>query len=78
MRRFTMSRAEDPKGRSGTGVVLEGIVFSDGSCVVRWMGTGMPQKSTAVWNSYADFAAMHVDDHPKNSIITWIDENPRD
>lgn len=78
MRRFTMTRAEDTKGRSGTGVVLEGVVFSDGTCVVRWMGAGMPQQSTAFWNSYADFAATHVDNHPKNSLITWLDETTGD
>ena len=73
-----MSRHEDAKGRSGTGVVLEGVVFTDGTCVVRWMGSGMPQKSTGVFASYEDFAALHVDNHPKNSVISWTDEDTRD
>lgn len=36
-RLFTLVRAEDVSGTSGTGVVAEGVEFSDGTCVVHWL-----------------------------------------
>lgn len=38
MRRFELHRDEDVTGVSGTGLVAEGIEFSDNSVVVRWIG----------------------------------------
>jgi len=37
-RTFVLHRDEDVSGVSGTGVVAEGVVFSDGAVVVRWLG----------------------------------------
>jgi hypothetical protein len=37
MRPFRLCREADPTGISGTGMVAEGIEFSDGSAVVRWL-----------------------------------------
>lgn len=78
MKTFIMIRHKDETGTSGTGTILEGVVFSDGVCVVRWRGkTG--QNSTAVWASFDDFKAIHIDAHPDNNTeIVWSDENPRD
>jgi hypothetical protein len=65
-------------GHSGTGKVLEGVVFSDGTCVVRWAVAGQPN-STAVWESFDDFAHFHVDKRPENgTTLNWLNENPRD
>jgi hypothetical protein len=36
--RFVLLRDEDVSGVSGTGVVAEGVVFSDGIAVLRWRG----------------------------------------
>jgi hypothetical protein len=36
-RLFTLERTEDVSGTSGTGVVAEGVEFSDGSCVLHWL-----------------------------------------
>lgn len=36
-RLFHLVRTEDYSGVSGTGVVAEGIEFSDGVCVMRWL-----------------------------------------
>lgn len=36
-RLFTLVRTEDVSGTSGTGVVAEGVEFSDGTCVLHWL-----------------------------------------
>lgn len=43
MRMFTLQRDVDETGISGTGVVAEGIEFSDGVVALRWLvPTGAP------------------------------------
>ena len=56
IRRFELHREVDHTGVSGTGVVAEGVQFSDGVCVLRWKG---PQSSTVVWARLADAVAVH-------------------
>ena len=75
-----MTRTSEDGKASNNGKVLEGVVFSDGTCVVRWSVEGQPD-STAVWNSFADFEVIHVAERPgkeRTSVIEWLDENPRD
>lgn len=36
-RRFVFLRDEDETGVSGTGLVVEGVMYSDGRCHYRWM-----------------------------------------
>lgn len=36
-RLFQLVRSEDVSGTSGTGVVAEGVEFSDGTCVLHWL-----------------------------------------
>lgn len=38
IQRFELHRDVDTSGVSGTGIVAEGVIFSDGSVVVRWLG----------------------------------------
>ncbi len=65
-------------GHSGTGKVLEGVIFSDGTTVVRWAAEGKPN-STAVWDSYDDFAYFHIDQHPENGTkVNWLNETTSD
>ena len=50
---------------------FEGVVFSDGTTVLRWM---TPLKSTSVWASFDD--AMGVHGHPEEryqSELVWED-----
>lgn len=78
MRTFEMFRTSEDGKPSNNGKVLEGVVFSDGTCVVRWCVDGQPD-STAVWSSLEDFAAIHVAERPgkeRTSVITWTDEAP--
>jgi len=37
MRRFLLVRDCDPSGVSGTGIVAEGVQFSDGTAVMHWL-----------------------------------------
>jgi len=50
---------------------FEGVVFSDGTCAIRWMTTC---RSTSVWNSLEDMLAIHG--HPEyGSEIVWNEGN---
>lgn len=67
---FEMIRRTDETGVSGTGVVLDGIVFPSGSCVVEWRG---PTPCVQVWASFAMFKRVHIDPHPDNKTeIRWL------
>jgi len=57
MRTFTLERDEDETGISGTGKVAEGVVFTDGVVVIRWV-VG-EHRSTVVWESLAAVEAIH-------------------
>lgn len=56
MKFFYMKRLRDISGVSGTGIVAEGVQFTDGTCVMRWL-TGTP--STAVYSSIQDVEKIH-------------------
>jgi len=47
---------------------LEGVIFTDGNCVVRWR---TEHKSTSVWNSFATFLRVHG--HPEGRYGTTIE-----
>lgn len=68
-RRFILNRTIDDSGISGTGVVAEGIEFSDGSCVVHWIVGDHPCSST--WANVGDVEAIHG--HAGHTKIEWID-----
>ena len=73
MRRFTMERKADSSGVSGTGIVLDGLVFDDGRTVVAWRTT---PSSIAIYDSYKDFDKIHIESHPVNeTIIHMIDRD---
>lgn len=73
MRRFVMHRAQDVSGVSGTGLVLEGVLFSTGVVVVHWL-TPPPRGSISVFDSLEQFLSIHVRPHPGNgSTIVFED-----
>lgn len=55
-RRFELVRDEDETGISGTGVVAEGIEFSNGMCAMCWL-TAM--HSVAVYPNLRQLEAIH-------------------
>jgi len=67
-RRFQLVRSEDIGGVSGTGVVAEGIEFSDGVVVMRWTTT---YRSTAVYASTQELLAIHG--HEGRTYVRWLD-----
>jgi hypothetical protein len=56
IRTFYLDRPTDVTGVSGTGVVAHGVVFDDGTTVIRWLGE---HRSTVVWPSLEDAEAIH-------------------
>jgi len=72
MRRFHLVRVEDVSGVSGTGRVCEGLQFSDGTCVLRWL---TEFRSTAVYASVEDVHRIHG--HNGATRLEWVDAAPR-
>lgn len=56
MKTFYLERIEDESGVSGTGKVAEGVVFTDGTCALRWL---TQYRSTAVYWTVSELEAIH-------------------
>lgn len=56
---FEMHRYEDVTGVSGVGIVAEGCEFSDGTCVIRWLGDA---PSTVFRDNIQDAVKIHGHD----------------
>jgi hypothetical protein len=72
-RRFLLIRHRDISGVTGTGVVAEGIQFSDQTVALRWYGAA---PATAVWHSVDAVLAVHG--HGTATVIHWLDHPPHD
>lgn len=59
MRAFWMIRDDDETGISGTGIVAEGIEYSDGKVAIRWQTHGDSHHSTVLWDNLEDARAIH-------------------
>lgn len=57
MKTFALVRDHDVSGVSGTGLVAEGVEFSDGRVAIRWV-TG-EHRSTVTWDSIEAVQAIH-------------------
>lgn len=68
MRRFELHRSEDVTGVSGTGVVVEGVEFSDGRCAYRWLSEWA---TTSVADSIAVVEKVHG--HDGRTAVVWLD-----
>jgi hypothetical protein len=66
MRRFVLNRIKDVSGVSGTGIVAEGIQFSDGQVAVKWV---VGFRSVALWENIAAVIAVNGGD----TVIVWLD-----
>jgi hypothetical protein len=75
MRRFHLHRLEDETGTSGKGIVAEGVVFTDGTCVLRWTSS---TPSTVLYegrDGTSGFEAMlKVHGHEGKTKVIWKDE----
>jgi hypothetical protein len=72
-RLFVLHRHTDVTGQSGTGVVAEGVQFSDLTAALRWRG-GHP--ATAVWPNVEEILAVHG--HSGATELVWLDKEPSD
>lgn len=61
MQLFKLYRDRDLTGYSGTGVVAEGIVYSDGHVSMRWCVDGKPRTTTEA-DCLAHIAEIHGHD----------------
>lgn len=68
IRRFLLDRETDVSGVSGTGIVAEGVVFSDKSCVVHWLG----EYPTTTPHPNID-SVLGVHGHNGHTNIVWLD-----
>jgi hypothetical protein len=73
MRSFTIRREADASGVSGTGVVLEGTLFSTGVVVVHWL-TPPPRGSIAIFDTLDQLLSIHVRPHPENRAVLAFDD----
>ena len=69
MRRFILFRIKDVTGVSGTGVVAEGTVFSDGLSVIHWL---REPYAMGVYQTLSDVIAVHG--HEGGTQLRFIDE----
>ena len=67
-RRFVLQRLHDPSGTSGTGLVCEGVEFSDGTVAIRWRSS---IKSTVVYDNVKAAVAIHG--HGGATRLVWLD-----
>lgn len=65
-RTFHLVRHVDTTGVSGTGVVAEGVEFTDGTCVMKWHSQ---YSSTIIYDQVEDLLAIHG--HGGASEIVW-------
>lgn len=74
IRTFEVIRQLDESGVSGIGLVAEGVVFSDGTCITRWVSNDSPGRSTVVWDSFGAFSAVHISPHLDNKTIVKFND----
>lgn len=74
-RRFTIIREADATGISGTGRVLDGVIFHTGQVVVCWRSAF---GSITIFENWTAFAGVHLKAHPENraKIVFLDDEAP--
>ena len=73
LRSFTLRRESDVSGVSGTGIVLEGAMFSTGVVVVHWL-TPPPRGSIAIFDTLDQLLSIHVRPHPENRAVLTFDD----
>ena len=71
-RLFTLIRRVDESGVSGTGRVLDGVIFHTGQVVVCWrsdVNSANPGfSSIAIYPSWEAFLHVHIDPHPVEAV----------
>lgn len=68
MRLFQLLRHEDESGVSGTGVVAEGVQFSDKKCALSWLTS---KSSKGFYDCIEHIVDIHG--HGGKTVIVWLD-----
>lgn len=71
LRRFIFQRNTDVSGTSGTGIVAEGVQFTDGTVAVRWRSF---ISSHVIYPNAQAAEAIHS--HGGATKMVWLDEVP--
>lgn len=71
---FTLIRHSDPTGVSGTGRILDGVIFQTGQVVTCWRSEADDSalgreriSSLGIYPSYEAFLHVHVKSHPEGA-----------
>jgi hypothetical protein len=72
MRRFVLVRSEDVTGRSGLGIIAEGVSLTGGSAHLHWM---TDWETFVHWPGGVD-AILAVHGHEGSTVVRWLDEHP--
>lgn len=77
-KKFSMVRNVDATGVSGTGEILEGVVFENGKVAAAWLPSSeVKAASIVIFDSMDDFMSVHVFSHPENQTqLIWEDDHP--
>jgi hypothetical protein len=70
VKRFHLRRIEDETGISGTGIVTDGLVFEDGSVIMKW---NTETTSVGIYQSIEDVIIIHG--HGGRTVVDWVDED---
>ncbi len=74
---FTMIRRRNASGVSGSGRVLDGVIFHTGQVVVCWRSDlqqpAPGYSSIAIYPSWEAFKHVHIDSHPEDEaeVVFW-------
>jgi hypothetical protein len=74
-RRFHLVRNVDESGVSGTGVVAEGVLFSNGVVAVQWTSQW---PTSVVFHERGLESVIAVHGHNGHTHVHWIDPDPDD
>lgn len=66
MKTFKLRRLIDDSGVSGTGIVAEGILFSNGAAVISWL---TEHQSLGIYPSLDELIAIHG--HKGHTVVEW-------
>ncbi len=72
---FGIWRSRDISGKSGTGWVMAGYAFPDGSTVTRWVNSPLGIATTTLWDSVEQILKVHEHDL-KDTHLVWLKEFP--
>jgi hypothetical protein len=68
LRTFVLERVEDVSGTSGTGIVAEGVEFSNGQVAIHWISQ---LESVNVYANVKVLDALHG--HDGRTTVRWLD-----